>query len=365
MSDPRTPPSRALGVTSRRNFLSAAVVGAASLTLPLSAGAADKTSFPEELIAQPPDGFVPMNRPGEVVRVTSTRAPEALMQTNRLWPLEDMARAMLEAGLCEFTKKRDLSAALRCFIHPKDTVAVKVNGIAGQAMGTNFELILPLVEAILAVGVPPDQVTVYEQYPSFLRGTRVGVGKNKLPDGVHARFHRNTLATMKPIEVVKGIPTRYVRFLTEATAVINVSLIKDHTICGYTGALKNITHGSITNPDHHHRNHANPQIAQLFAHPIAKSRMRLHITDGFKMIYDGGPLDKKPHRRILHGSVHVATDPVALDVLGAEIIETTRKLHRLPPLAKIDREPAYLKSAGDLGLGVWEREKLSVKNLVI
>ncbi len=365
MSNPKSLPPCGLALTSRRNFLSAAVISAASLALPRAASGADGTSFPEELVARPPEGFVPLDRPGEIVRVTSTRAPEALMQPNRLWPLEDMARAMLEAGLCEFTKKRDLVTALRCFIHPKDVVAVKVNGIAGQAMGTNFELILPLVEAILAVGVPADQVTVYEQYPSFLRGTRVGVGKNKLPDGVHARFHRNALATMKPIEVVKGIPTRYVRFLTEATAVINVSLIKDHSICGYTGALKNITHGSIVNPDHHHRNHANPQIAQLFAHPIARSRMRLHITDGFKMIYDGGPLDKKPHRRILHGSVHIATDPVALDVIGAEIIEATRKVHRLPPLAKIDREPAYLTSAGELGLGVWERDRISVKNLVV
>lgn len=358
--------SNHLGALSRRSFVQSSLLLAASSSVLLSSTAAEaKTEFPQELVAHPPEGFVPLDRPGTVVRVTSKQEPAQLMQTNRLYPLADVARNMLEAAMCSLSGERNLVAAMRRFIHPLDRVAIKVNGIAGRAMGTNFELILPIVEAVLGVGVPVEHVTVYEQYPSFLRGTRVGDPKCQLPDGVKARFHRNTLATMKPIIVCEKIPTRYVQFLTEATAVINVSLIKDHSICGYTGALKNMTHGSIVNPDHHHRHQANPQIAQLFAHPILRSRMRLHLTDGFKLIYDGGPLDKFPGRRILHGSVHAATDPVALDAIGAELVDLERKNHRMPLLAGVGRHPKYLRSAGELGLGVWERERISVDNVTV
>lgn len=103
----------------------------------------------------------------------------------------------------------------------------------------------------------------------------------------------------------------------------------------------------------------------LFAHPIVQSRIRLHITDGFKKIYDGGPLDKQPYRRILHGSVHASTDPVALDAIGAEIIDETRVAHRLPTLEKVGRHPKYIASAGRLGLGRAEREKSTVQRVVV
>lgn len=199
--------------------------------------------------------------------------------------------------------------------------------------------------------------------PNFLSGTRIGIGKRKLPDGVAARVHNNHLATMKPIAVFERIPTLYVRFLTDATAVISLSLIKDHSICGYTGGLKNMTHGSIVNPHDHHRRQADPQIAVLYAHPILRSRMRLHITDGFKLIYDEGPLDKNPRRRILHGAVHAATDPVALDTIGAELVEQARAAHGLPSLARVGRAPTYLKSAAQLGLGVAGRDAITLREV--
>ena len=50
---------------------------------------------------------------------------------------------------------------------------MKVNGIAEQNMGTNKELVLPFLEAMIAAGVKPENITVLEQYGSFLAGTRV------------------------------------------------------------------------------------------------------------------------------------------------------------------------------------------------
>ena len=69
---------------------------------------------------------------------------------------------------------------------------------------------------------------------------------------------------MPEIKVYQGIKTKYARIFTDATAVINISMIKDHSISGYTGLMKNMTHGNVNNPHEHHANQASPQIAMLY-----------------------------------------------------------------------------------------------------
>jgi uncharacterized protein (DUF362 family) len=159
--------------------------------------------------------------------------------------------------------------------------------------------------------------------------------------------------------------TRFVRPLTEATAVIDVSLIKDHSRFGYTGCIKNMTHGSMVNPHDFHA-HASPQPASLYAaQDVVRSRVRLHIVDGFKLIYEGGPLDKDRNRRVPHEAVYAATDPVAMDVIGWAAVEEHRKNAGLPTLKEAGREPTYLHTAADLGLGVANRSRISLREVAI
>ncbi len=354
---------------SRRGFLAA--TGAAAAVCAVGQGAEAGTtgaSAVDALTVSPPAGFQPMKAPGKVTKVSKGTDATALMQPNELWPRPEVARQMLERAMMEFTGASNGVEAMKKFIHPDDVVAIKVNGIGGQSgftMAVNFELILPVVEAVLAVGVPPEKVTVYEQYPNFLSGTRVNIRGNKLPDGVRAKFHGNSLATMPYVSVYQGIRTKYCRFLTEATAVINMSLIKDHSICGYTGLLKNITHGSIINPHDHHTTHANPQIALLYNHPIVRSRERLHITDGFKLIYDEGPLDKNPRRRILHGGVYVSTDAVAMDTVGWKVIDDVRRDKGMKSLAESKREPKYIQTAAEMGIGIHDMNRIRFREVTI
>src|SRR5690606_36196536 len=137
----------------------------------------------------------------------------------------------------------------------------------------------------------------------------------------------------------------------EATAVIDMTMMKDHSISGFTGALKNITHGNIDKPHEHHANQASPQIAMLYNHSVVTSRVRLHIVDAFKITYDKGPLDKDPRTRVPHESVYVHSDPVALDTLGWRLNDAERKKRGLPDLKRSGREPSFVTYAGDLGLG--------------
>jgi len=347
---------------SRRRFLgnAAALAGVAAGASALAESTA-LAAAPANLAAAPPAGFVPLSEPGKIVKVSKS---DTLMP-NKLFPKEDVARTMLERVMTELTGETDINKAMARFIHKDDKVAIKMNGIAGQTgatMATNKELILPIVAAVLAVGVPAANIVVYEQYNSFFNGTRVNA-KN-LPAGVLTAIHANKDATMAEIKVL-GIRTKFVRPLTDATAVINVALIKDHSICGYTGCLKNITHGSTINPHDFHAHNASPQIAALYAQDVVKSRVRLHITDGFKLIYDQGPLDKNPERRVPHDAVYATTDPVAMDVIGWGEVEKWRKNKGLPTLAKAGREPTYIRVAGELGLGVADKEQIRMREVTL
>jgi uncharacterized protein (DUF362 family) len=157
-----------------------------------------------------------------------------------------------------------------------------------------------------------------------------------------------------------GVRTRFCRTLLECTAVINVHLVKDHSICGYTGALKNMTHGTTLNPQDFHVHHASPQIALLFAQDAIKSRVRLNIADAFKVMYDGGPLYKKPEAVAPYEAVLASTDPVAIDAIGWEIVEEHRKRSKMRSLTDEGRAPAYIKGAADLGLGIADRAKIEL-----
>jgi uncharacterized protein (DUF362 family) len=302
---------------SRRAFLGALAAGATLI------GGGDAFAGSSGVAARLPAGFVPLSIPGKVVKVSKSNT----LQPNGLWPTESACKLMLERVMAELTGKSDLGEAFARFVHKDDKVAIKPNGIAGKngaTMASNKELVVEIVKGVMAAGVPASNIVIFEQYPSFMAGTRIANKVNVLdpafPPGITAMVHENKDATMSEIKVA-GVGTKFVRPFTEATAVINVSLIKDHSICGYTGCLKNITHGATINPHAFHEHNASPQIAELYAQDVVKSRMRLHIVDGYKLIYDEGPLDTNKKRRVPHEAVYATTDPVAMDLLGWGIVE--------------------------------------------
>jgi uncharacterized protein (DUF362 family) len=349
-------------VPSRRAFLGAMAATAASATL-LDAGGASANP----LAARPPPGFLPLSIPGKIVKVSKANT----LQANGLWPTEESARAMLERAMAELTGLSDLGPAFAKFVHKDDKVAIKPNGIAGKngaTMASNKELVLEVVRGVMAAGVPAANIVIYEQYPSFLAGTRIasraGVLDPSFPAGITTTVHENKDATMPEIQV-NGIGTKFVRAFTEATAVINVGLLKDHSICGFTGCMKNITHGSTINPHAFHEHNASPQIASLYAQDIVKSRVRLHIIDAYKVIYDEGPLDTNKKRRVPYEAVYATTDPVAMDTVGWAVIEEHRKNNQLPTLKEAGREPTYIRIAGGLGLGIADVNRISLREVTL
>src|SRR5579862_2734007 len=158
----------------RRAFVGGAAAAVAAAATFLRSGVALAKSDPN-LAAVLPPGFTPFSAPGRVVRVKKA----GCMEANGLFPKADDAKEMLRRGLEELTGKADLVEAAKLFVSPQDKVCVKVNGIALQNMSTNKELVLPFLDAMIASGVPAANITVLEQYPGFLAGTRINAKDRK------------------------------------------------------------------------------------------------------------------------------------------------------------------------------------------
>jgi uncharacterized protein (DUF362 family) len=183
---------------------------------------------------------------------------------------------------------------------------------------------------------------------------------------VSLAWHTNNDATMDWREIPgTGRRAKFVRVLTESTALINFALVKDHSICGYTGALKNMTHGCNVNPQDFHDHHASPQIALLAAQDVLRTRSRLCIIDGFKLMAHGGPLYKQPRYVIPHEAVYASTDPVAVDAIGWAEVEKARATFGLKSLSDEGRPPAYIPAAADLGLGIADPKKITLRDVTL
>ncbi len=338
----------------RRQFLGGVVAGAAVLTAGADALAQQHPAAApaQDFVAHPPTGFTPMSIPGRVVRVSKPGS----LRPGGLFPRPEAAIEMVNRAVMELSGRHDLASAWRAFVHPSDRVAIKVNGLGLRNMASNKETVEAIVAGVVAAGVPANQITIYDQWDSFLQATRVSA--RGLPAGVRIMCH-NAVHLSGETHVASG-RTWYAQPLLDATAVIGVPLIKDHSLAGYTGAMKNMTHGSIKNPEAFHRHLCAPQIAELFAHDAIRSRARLHIMDAFKAVYHGGPRDN-PECRVPFEAIMASTDPVAIDRVASDIVDQLRTAHHMTTLAQRGLPVRYLEAAETMGLGIADRARIDTR----
>jgi hypothetical protein len=140
-----------------------------------------------------------------------------------------------------------------------------------------------------------------------------------------------------------------------------------------TGALKNMSHGTVNNVNRSHStpftNVCNQFIPQMVSHPIIREKFVLQIMDGIRGVYQGGPFSREAGKWTWeNNSILFATDPVALDHVEWDIVDAQRLKNNLPPVAAsggkaIDprkregfdvRQPQHIALAGALGLGYFD-----------
>jgi hypothetical protein len=368
----------------RRHFLAGAA------TLPVLAGiqhvsaqepgaAAAKAALGERFGAPGP-------YPGRVIEVRN----KAMIQGGR--KDQQAIHSALARGMTELTGADDAVAAWRSFFEPGDVVGIKMNPVGNPLANSSSELMLEVIAGLESAGVKKKDMVVYERYKlEFMdAGMHKDVPDGVAWDGLGQRYDRLQLDIQgyDPDEFVtlelvgagqdsKDDRTRRshlgLLITRRVNKIVSLPVLKDHGSAGVTGALKTMSHGSVNNVA---RSHSSPEtnvcnqfIPTVASHPIIRKKFVLHIMDGIKGVYQGGP-----HTRIDHpewvwenNALLLATDPVALDCILWRQIDAKRKEMGLAPVAAVGkagldaaregfdiRQPQHIILAGHLGLGVYQ-----------
>jgi len=166
------------------------------------------------------------------------------------------------------------------------------------------------------------------------------------------------------------------RFITsEVDKLINLCVLKEHQSAGVTLALKNMSHGLVNNVSRSHAtvsmNSCNSFIPAIVQVPVIRNKAVLHILDGVKGVYHGGP-SARPQFVWENHTLYFSTDPVAIDHVGWRRIDEKRVSVGMKKLVEdgpdrfstfVHRQPEHVEIAGALGLGVFDWNKIDYRQI--
>lgn len=331
---------------------------------------------------------IPGPYPGRVVSVSH---PASIVSGRYQ---REPVRQMMRKGMMALTGAETPAEAWRVFFSPGDVVGVKLNPVGAPHVISAPEVFLEILDGLKMAGIKSADVVAYDRYKeSFL-----DAGFDKwLPEGVRwtfatGKFHELQLDmdgydADQYVEMALVLPKgnaadphhrrSYVsKFLAkDVNKMINLCVIKHHQSAGVTLALKNMSHGLVNNVS---RSHSSPTlntcgtfIPSIVDHPLIRRKVVLHILDGVKAAYHGGPGGKVGKYAWEHKTMYFATDPVALDRIGWKIIDEKRKQAGMLPVGEAPpdadstffrMQPEHVEIAGALGLGVFDESKIDLKN---
>jgi uncharacterized protein (DUF362 family) len=275
-------------------------------------------------------------------------------------PIPEVTKRMLSRGMREFTGKGKDADAWASLFSPEETIGIKISCLGKPKMSTTPQVVDAIIDGLRSAGVPDKQIVVYEHFGSHMRMSGFRVNNNP-KKGV--RYVFNKLWGFE--DDYRKLPWGKVKFskvLLGMDKVISVPVMKDHATAGLTCALKNVAFGSVDKPHRYHRNSCNPGIPNIYSLDPIKDKVSLIILDGAFMQYDGGP-QQNLAARVPFNSLMLTSDPVAMDKLAWEIIDSYRKKKRKRPLAKRRHKPVHVETAAEKGLGTDDRSKIKVKEI--
>jgi hypothetical protein len=299
---------------------------------------------------------------------------------------------MMGRGMQSLTGSDDVQMAWRRFFQPDDVVGIKVNpvgrralpGEGGRVQGagsiSSFEVLRETVRCLHDhVGMDKRNIIVFERYADEFRTAGYDRVVREL-DGPRwyasaVRYDDEQLAIDGQLpgqgrdpNVVGYDPDVFVsmgfaapehsprddrRFRSHLSLIvtrmcnkiINIPCLKDHRSAGVTLALKNMSHGMNNNVCRSHTptvyrmggvsgpNQCNTFIPTAVAQTPLRDKMTLHIMDGLIGVYEGGPGNWNPTWGTwARQSLFFATDPVAMDHVGWDIIDTKRAVEGWAPV---------------------------------
>lgn len=249
--------------------------------------------------------------------------------------------------------------AWRAMFQPGDRVAIKVNALGGPGIATRPEVAMTIAAGIQTAGIDPDQILIWDRSTDELRAA--GFAIRERGSGPMC-FGTDRLGYESIPSVHGSIGSCFSRVITRwATALVVVPVLKDHDLSGVSLSMKNLF-GLIHNPNKYHDSGCSPYLADLLGHPEVQKRMRLVVCDGLRAQCHGGP-SHAPKWSWPYGGLLIGTDPVAVDRIGAEVIEERRRTMGLPSLTEEGRPAVHIAVAHEKGLGEGRMELITVHEL--
>src|SRR5882672_7916809 len=378
----------------RRTFVKASCLGSAGLFLGFDPNAPgqENVTLPEpppiEVHGLPQAKHSPLGMPGLFPgRVVELSDPKSIVRNQVSQPI---VGRMIEQGMKELTGESSLRGAWSRFIEPIDVVGIKINPSGAPACCSSPEIVREIIGGLQSVGVPARNIIVYDRY-----GYEIDVGSYQalLPPGVFVVGIQDGF-----VDAAGYDPNVYceANFFGEwetrsymasivahrLTKIINVPTMKDHSASGVTGCLKNLGYGTFNNVHRSHRtpfSFTDPLIGVMCSVEPLRSKAVLHIMDGTRMVWHGGPLTQNQDFIHQAGVMLVGTDPVAMDTIELEKIEAKRSAEGAPSVWSRDpnsltqdgtefyqdaaknlfyRQPHHIAAAGKLGLGISDLKQI-------
>jgi uncharacterized protein (DUF362 family) len=374
----------------RRTFLQVAAAAPAVLS-------AEEHKLPKYRIvshfapaAQP---GMPGPHPGEVVSVHAEQSIDAATEK----PNAAVVAEMMASGMRALTGDKDVRDSWGRLITPSDVVGIKVNCSGAPGIMSTPEVVAEIVRNVVAVGVKPDQIWIYERFQEQVNSVHYD---RYVPQGVHiwtAETSRGSTESYDPATYVEttffdeeDTRSNMIRLVANRfTKIINVPNMKDHGAAGVTGCLKNIAYGSFSNVARSHSGSVTNTysfIGTLASVEPLHSRTVLQVMDGLRGVWHGGPFSPSRKFRFYPKQMMFGTDPVSIDRLLLDVIENKRKAeHALsvwdrssshvnpeardyeynPSVNHFVREPGHIEYAAHLGLGVYDLDKIKLTKIEV
>ena len=314
----------------------------------------------------------------------------------------DAIKKTLNAALTNLTGADDAVETWRSFFEPGDVVGIKVVPNGYPLCYSSPELVLEVIEGLKAAGVKTKDMIVYDRYKDEFMASGLhqilpdGVlwgGLTPEGDGTQLRqswpgndpvagydpdefMQMNLISHGADLKDDRNFRSHLGLLVTRrVNKLVMLPVLKDHGSAGVTGALKNMSHGSVNNVARSHStpdtNVCNQFIPQVVSHPILRKKCVLQIMDGIRGMFQGGPFgpEQNKHWSWEYNALMVATDPVAMDHIEWDIIDAKRKEKGLAPVGAVGRlgldsqregfdirQPQHIALAANLGLGIFDHK---------
>lgn len=240
-------------------------------------------------------------------------------------------------------------------VHPGEVVGIKVNCLSGRG-STHRELVNAICERLQEAGIEAGNIIIWDRLNRDLEAGGFKISDRKA--GLRC-FGNDAVGFEERLETFGAAGSLVSQIVSSmCDVIINLPTLKDHSIAGVTGALKNMF-GAIHNPNKYHLYNGNPYIADVNMLPSIRNKVRLTIMDAVEAQYEGGPSFMPQWRWNFNGLI-MGLDRVALDYTAWQIIDKKRLEMGFKSLKESGREPKYIATAAAHGLGLNDPARIEV-----